>query len=366
MTDPTGYPKTGLFHQEEVQLALGNKELPPEALDDDVTPTGMHYVMTHFDTPRIAAATWKLEVGGLVGKPITLTLDDLQKMPQTTIPVTLECAGNGRANMRPRPTGMPWTSGAVSTARWSGTSLSKVLTRAGGVDSSSAVEVVFFGVDQGIEDGQLHTYARSLPVAEALRREVVLAHQMNAYPLPREHGYPLRLVVPDWYGMASVKWLTRIAVLDQPFHGPQQRAYRYRQSDDDPGQPVDLIRVRSLVRPPGVPDYLTRIRVVEAGCRRITGRAWSGGAEVVRVDFSADNGATWTVADLERPVGKYAWRGWSVRWDAVPGEHVLCSRATDAEGNTQPLSHWNSGGFGGNMIHRVAVRVVSPQVSEIA
>ena len=168
--------------------------------------------------------------------------------------------------------------------------------------------------------------------------------------------------VPGWYGMASVKWLRAITVIDKPFTGPQMAAYRYRRSNDDPGQPVDRIRVRSLIRPPGVPDYLTRTRVVEAGPRRVTGRAWSGGGVgIARVEFSADNGTTWTDADLERPVGKYAWRWWSARWDATPGEHVLCSRATGAEGNTQPLSHWNSGGFGGNMIHRVAVRVVAPQ-----
>ena len=346
------------FSREEVQLALHNKELVLEAMGDDITPTGLHYVMTHFDTPRVTAATWKLEVGGLVGEPTVLTLDDLQGMPRSTATVLLECAGTGRSFLRPRPTGMPWGAAAVSVARWTGVRLVEVLQQTG--ISPKAVEVLFVGRDQGIENGELHRYARSLPVEEALRPEVLLAYQMNGAPLPREHGAPLRVIAPGRYATFSVKWLSAITVIGKPFDGVQQRAYRYRESADDPGQPVDLIRVRSLARPPGVPDYLTRTRVVEAGLRRVTGRAWSGGGVgIARVEFSADNGVNWTDANLERPVGKYAWRGWWVVWDAVPGRHELVVKATDESGATQPLNPaWNHGGFGNNAAHRIPVVVV--------
>ena len=164
--------------------------------------------------------------------------------------------------------------------------------------------------------------------------------------------------MPGWYGMASVKWLAGIKAIAQPFEGPQQQAYRYRQSEDDAGHPVDLIRVRSLILPPGVPDFLTRTRLVVAGVHRIAGRAWAGRLQVCRVEFSSDGGASWTDAELEPPVGALAWRSWSARWHATPGEHVLCVRATDEAGNVQPAAQlWNYHGMGNNMLHRVDVLV---------
>ena len=169
---------------------------------------------------------------------------------------------------------------------------------------------LFTGVDQGVAGGELQCYQRSLAIEEAMRDEVMLAYAMNGAPLQPQHGYPLRLIVPGWYGMASVKWLAGIEAIAQPFDGPQQQAYRYRQSEDDAGHPVDLIRVRSLISPPGVPDFLTRTRLVVAGVHRIAGRAWAGRLQVCRVEFSSDGGASWTDADLEQPVGEFAWRSW--------------------------------------------------------
>ena len=288
--------------------------------------------------------------------PFTLNLDDIRSLPRVTVPVTMECAGNGRALMQPRAISQPWLLEAIGTARWTGTPLRPILEQAG--IAADAVELLFTGVDQGVAGGELQCYQRSLAIEEAMRDEVMLAYAMNDAPLQPQHGYPLRLIVPGWYGMASVKWLAGIKAIAQPFDGPQQQAYRYRQSEDDVGHPVDLIRVRSLISPPGVPDFLTRTRLAEAGVHRITGRAWAGRLQVCRVEFSSDGGASWTDADLEQPVGEFAWRSWSARWRATPGEHVLCVRATDEAGNVQPAAQpWNYHGMGNNMPHRVDVLV---------
>jgi DMSO/TMAO reductase YedYZ molybdopterin-dependent catalytic subunit len=223
---------------------------------------------------------------------------------------------------------------------------------------AGAVEVVFTGLDRGLEGGEEQVYARSLPLAEARRDEVLLAYEVNGVPLPPQHGFPLRLLVPGWYGMTSVKWLARITVVDEPFAGYQQRhSYRVRAEEDEPGEPVTRIRVRALMVPPGIPDFRTRRRFVSAGPCLLEGRAWSGEAEVAGVQVSPDGGATWAEAELGAPsLGPWAWRSWSFAWDAAPGEHELCCRARDAAGNVQPLEpRWNLGGYANNAVQRVAV-----------
>jgi DMSO/TMAO reductase YedYZ molybdopterin-dependent catalytic subunit len=180
---------------------------------------------------------------------------------------------------------------------------------------------------------------------------------MNGRPLEPQHGFPLRLVVPGWYGMASVKWLTSIEAVDRTFEGFQQAvAYRYQRDADDPGQPVRRIRVRALMIPPGIPDFYTRDRTVERGTVTLRGRAWSGEAPVARVEVGIDG--RWAEATLDAPLGEFAWRGWSFRWDATPGDHELSCRASDDAGNVQPLTPpWNHQGMGNNLVQRVAVRV---------
>ena len=199
----------------------------------------------------------------------------------SAVPVTLECAGNGRSLLHPRPLSQPWRLEGVGTAEWTGVPLAYLLAQAG-VDDD-AVEVVFTGADAGIQGGVRQKYARSLPIKEAMRPDVVLAYEMNGRELPPQHGYPLRLVVPGWYGMASVKWLESIQVVTHPFEGFQQAvAYRYQKDADDAGTPVSRIRVRSLMVPPGIPDFFTRSRVLPAGPVMLQGRAWSGEGSVVR------------------------------------------------------------------------------------
>ncbi|HEX7147941.1 MAG TPA: molybdopterin-dependent oxidoreductase, partial [Actinomycetota bacterium] len=178
-------------------------------------------------------------------------------------------------------------------------------------------------------------------------------------PLPPQHGYPLRLVVPGWYGMTSVKWLRRITLLTEPFDGYQQTGtYLLHTSEDDPGTPVTRIQPRSLLLPPGIPEFESRHRLLPPGRHRLSGRAWSGLAQVDRVEVSTDGGGSWAPARLEPQPSPWAWAGWSFDWDATPGSYELCSRATDAAGNTQPAkASWNTGGYSNNALHRVAVTV---------
>ena len=342
---------------EELRLAGRNHALPLEALRHDITPVGLHYLLIHFDIPSVDAETWRLDIGGLVERPLALTLDELKARPSRTLAVTLECAGNGRALLAPRPISQPWLQEAVGTAEWTGTPLAPLLREAGLADG--AREVVFTGLDRGVQGELEHDYARSLPVEEALRDEVLLAYAVNGQPLPPQHGFPLRLVVPGWYGMTHVKWLRSITVVDEPFRGWQQDvAYRLRESEDEQGRPVTRILPRSLMVPPGIPEFLSRSRLVTAGRCVLEGRAWSGHGAVERVEFSTDGGRSWADAVLGEPVSEFAWRGWTYRWDAEPGEHELCCRATDSAGNAQPASpEWNFDGFCNNAVQRVHVTV---------
>jgi DMSO/TMAO reductase YedYZ molybdopterin-dependent catalytic subunit len=274
-----------------------------------------------------------------------------------TLAVTLECAGNGRAQLSPRPLSQPWLLEAVGNAEWTGTPLRGLLEEAGVGDG--AVEVLFRGLDRGVEGGEEQQFERSLPLPEALGEEMLLAWGMNGQPLPPQHGSPLRLVVPGWYGMASVKWLERITVLDAPFEGYQQaRGYRLRQTPDEQGEPLSRMLPRSLMVPPGIPDFATRERTLEAGPCVLRGRAWSGFGPVERVEVSADGGAGWSDARLGPHASRWGWRSWEWEWDPEPGAFELCCRATDSEGNAQPLDPpWNLGGYANNEVQRVRVAV---------
>jgi sulfane dehydrogenase subunit SoxC len=333
--------------------------MPLEALRRAVTPIGMHYVLVHFDIPDVDPAAFELVVDGRVRNPTALSLDALHARPAVTTAVMMECAGSGRAHLAPRPVSAPWHDEAIGCAEWTGTPLRGVLEDAGLLDD--AVELLFTGCDHGIDQGVEQDYQRSLSIEEAMRDGVLLAYAMNGQPLPASHGFPLRLIVPEWYGMASVKWLRSITAIAEPFEGVQQTLlYNYRRSDEDPGTPVTRKRPRALMAPPGMPEFLSRTRHLRAGRTLVQGRAWSGSDAVCRVEFSADGGRTWQDARLEEPNGKHGWSGWACDWDAVPGDHELCVRATDRAGNVQPLDSaatWNQGGYGVNAVQRMPVRV---------
>lgn len=349
-------PMVGRFMPEEVALASRNSGMPLEALRYDVTPAGLHYLLVHFDIPEADPATWQLSFGGRMDRPHSLSLEEIKSMPAQTRRVTLECAGNGRGQMSPRYPSMPWMEEGVSTAEWTGTPLGPLL-RAAGVHAD-ATEVVFRGTDRGIDRGTEHDYARSLSIAEAMREDVLVVYAMNGQPLLPQHGAPLRLVVPGWYGMASVKWLAAIEAVNVPFDGIQQtHSYHFRTQAGTQGIPCTLMRVNSLMVPPGIPDFYTRRRILSAGRTRLIGRAWSGGgAEIVRVEVAVDG--AWRDADLGPAAGDWAWRPWAFDWDATAGDHVLACRATDVQGNVQPEEPvWDVTGFGNNATQRVQVSV---------
>jgi DMSO/TMAO reductase YedYZ molybdopterin-dependent catalytic subunit len=354
---PEGVSASPEVSLDELQLSLRNHGMQLEALRYDVTPAGMHYLLIHFDVPEGDVDSWSLSIEGLVERPMTLSMAGLRSRPMVTMPVTMECAGNGRARLSPRPISQPWLAEAIGTAEWTGTPLRPILEEAG-IDDEAA-ELVFTGADRGIQGEIEHDYQRSLTVADAMRDEVLLAFEMNGAPLPPQHGFPLRLVVPGWYGMTSVKWLTGITAVAEPFEGYQQTAYRFRQRPEDEGEPVTRMRPRSLMIPPGIPDFMTRRRFVDAGRVGLRGRAWSGAGPIERVEVSTDGGASWADTALGEPASPYAWTPWTFAWEAVePGKYLLSPRATDVEGNTQPLEQpWNLHGFANNMVQRVPVEV---------
>jgi DMSO/TMAO reductase YedYZ molybdopterin-dependent catalytic subunit len=345
---------------EELQLAARNHGLPLEALRHAVTPVGLHYLLIHYDIPDVGP-DWRLELDGRVRTPLSLGIDEIRSRPPVTARVTMECAGNGRAALSPHIVSQPWLLEAVGTGEWTGTLLAPLLDEAGLEDD--AVEIVFDGLDRGIEAGAEQRYARSLTVEQARGEGVMLAYALNGEPLPPQHGYPLRLVVPGWYGMTSVKWLSAITAVAEPFAGYQQaHAYRWREHEDDPGTPVTRIAPRSLMVPPGIPDFMSRRRTVRAGEQLVLeGRAWSGWAPIAEVAVSVDGGATWAAATLDAPDGPFAWRRWSYRWTpADEGDTELCSRALDEAGNRQPDEPvWNVGGYGNNAVQRVPVTVAA-------
>jgi DMSO/TMAO reductase YedYZ molybdopterin-dependent catalytic subunit len=341
---------------EELQLSQRNHGMQLEGLRYEVTPAGMHYLLIHFDVPEGDAETWSLSVDGLVGNRLRLSIRDLRARPNVTMPVTMECAGNGRARLTPRPISQPWLTEAIGTAEWTGTPLRAILEEAG--VEEGVVELVFRGADHGIQGGVEQDYERSLTIQDAMRDEVILAYEMNGEALPPQHGFPLRLVVPGWYGMASVKWLDRITAVAQPFRGFQMESYRVRQRPEEEGVPVTRMSPRSLLVPPGFPDFLTRRRFVDVGRLVLHGRAWSGWGPIERVEVSSDGGSTWETAEVGDVVGPHTWRSWSFEWDAQPGTAELCCRAADAAGNEQPLEPlWNLGGFSNNAVQRVSVEV---------
>jgi DMSO/TMAO reductase YedYZ molybdopterin-dependent catalytic subunit len=341
---------------DELQLAARNHAMPLEALRYDVTPVGLHYLLIHYDIPAVDADAWTLSLGGRVASPLRLTLDDLRARPAVEMTATMECAGNGRARLTPHVESQPWLNEAVGTARWRGVALSALLEEAGPLED--AAEVVFTGLDRGLEKEIEQQYERSLRLDDA--RDALLAYEMNGATLPPQHGFPLRLVVPGWYGMTNVKWLTSIEVIDRPFEGYQQaEAYRFRLDEDDEGRPLTRMAPRALMIPPGIPEFFSRARSVALGDVRLEGRAWSGHATIAGVEVSDDAGETWAEAGLGADEGRWAWRSWSYLWRAkATGEYELCCRARDASGNVQPLEPtWNVGGYSNNSVQRVRVSV---------
>jgi len=327
----------------------------PALIGGVVMPNAHFYVRNHFQIPDLDPATWRLTVGGLVERPLSLSLRDVQRLPAHRLTVTLECAGNGRASLDPPVEGEKWQFGAVSTAEWTGVPLVEVLDRAG--VKGNAEEIVFRGADGGTVGtaaGAIQ-FERSLKLDDARDRDVLLAYAMNGEPLPIQHGYPVRLVVPRWYGVASVKWLTEIEAISGSFKGFYQ-AEKYHFEQEENGhvtrEPVTLQRVRALITQPESGEQ------VEAGELTIRGVAWSGAAPIARVEVSVAGGP-WQEARLIGERTRHCWQWWELltRVDRS-GPLALRARATDLAGRTQPDEQdWNRLGYGNNAIQVVEIAV---------
>ena len=311
----------------------------------ELTPNAHFYVRNHFPVPNLDPATWRLEVKGLVNRPLALSLADLLERPAQHVTATLECAGNGRSMLKPPVDGEQWGLGAVSTAEWTGVPLAEILDRAGVKQGARAA--VFRSADGPFE--------RSLTLDDLRSAAVLLAYAMNGEPLPKVHGFPLRVIVPGWYAVTAVKWLTSIEFTDHPFTGHFQTE-KYVFERDDAGQvtkePVRHLAVRALITRPGDGE------VVGGEDLAVRGFAWSGVAPIARVDVSIDGGP-WTAARLLAQGHQYGW--W--RWELVAraerrGWLTIRARATDEAGRSQPEQPpWNRLGYGNNAIQEIAVHV---------
>src|SRR5256886_7056652 len=288
--------------------------MPFSALESFVTPNERFYIRCHFPIPKINERDWRLRVGGKVARPFEVTMDDLRQMPTQTITATLECAGNSRVFLVPKVKGVQWELGAVGNAEWRGVRLRELLQRA--EMANNAREIILEGADNGTiaeaprPPGKIN-FARSLPVEKAMD-DVLLAFAMNGEPLSAAHGFPLRAIVPGWYGMASIKWLQRIIVTERPFHGYYQTVdYAFWQRDDAGAAlvPITEMQVKAAIARPGIKE------VIAAGENyRVAGAAWTGSGEIVKVEVSTDGGASWKSASLGKESGANAWRPWGFDW----------------------------------------------------
>jgi DMSO/TMAO reductase YedYZ molybdopterin-dependent catalytic subunit len=333
-----------------------NCETPiPELVGGVVMPNARFYVRSHFQIPNLDPTIFRLTVSGCVARPLSLSLHDLHSMPSQTLIVTLECAGNGRTLFHPPVEGEKWNLGAVSTAEWTGVPLAEVLDRTGVL--TQAREVLFRGADSGTlaEHSGVKRFERSLQIDNARHPDVLLAYAMNGEPLPIQHGYPVRLIVPGWYAVASVKWLAEIELMDQPFCGQYQTdkyCYEWERNGQVVREPVTLQRVRALITEPA-PN-----QEVRAGELAVRGVAWSGAAPIARVEVSLGN-RNWQEARLVSERKCYSWQWWElITRVQEPGIVTLRARATDLAGRTQPeIAEWNHLGYGNNAIQQVEVSI---------
>jgi DMSO/TMAO reductase YedYZ molybdopterin-dependent catalytic subunit len=322
-----------------------NLEMPFSALDDFVTPNQQFYIRCHFPIPKINERDWRLKIEGKVARPFEVTMDDLRQMPTHTITATLECAGNSRVFLVPKVKGVQWELGAVGNADWTGVRLGDLLQRA--EVGSDAREIILEGADNGTiaepprPAGKIN-FARSVPVEKAMD-DVLLAFAMNGEPLSAAHGFPLRAVVPGWYGMASIKWLQRIIATDQPFNGYYQSIdYAFwRPGEAGPALiPLTTMQVKAEIARP------ENHEVIRANSKYVVkGAAWTAEAVISKVEVSSDGGKSWGEATLNGDATENAWRLWKFEWQTpAPGNCILMARATDSRGRIQAIERDANGG----------------------
>jgi DMSO/TMAO reductase YedYZ molybdopterin-dependent catalytic subunit len=329
-----------------------NLESSFHQLNGVVTPIHLFYVRNHFRIPQIDIQTYRLAVGGAVRNPFSIGYEELRRMRSETRTVTLECAGNGRVFLEPKANGVQWQLGAIGTGEWTGVPLPDLLDQAGIADG--VCEIVFDSIDKGVPKeeplppGEI-SFARSIPLA--LASDTLIAYSMNGEDLSPEHGSPVRAIVPGQYGMASVKWLSEIRAVEEPFRGYFQTTDYAFWGEGESGNPERIplreFAVKSQIARPFIDE------VVAAGSRyRVFGAAWSA-LQIEAVEFSADDGQTWHAAEFIDPPQPHVWRRWQFDWKVpiAAGPYILKSRATDSEGKCQPDQHDPK--FGAYRIHHV-------------
>ncbi len=333
-------------------------ETPVGLLNTWITPNDLFYVRHHTYAAKVNASEWKLVVDGEVGTPLSLSLDDLKKMPKASVTVTLECAGNGRAFFDPPMPGIQWEKGAVGTAKFSGVRLADVLKKAG--IKPTGKYVALNGADKPV--GKQPDFIRNLPLAKAIHPDTILAYEMNGEPLPQIHGFPLRAIAPGWEGAYAVKWLAHVQVIDKEHEGFfVKTAYRYPKTQVAPGaavppenmEPLTGLVVKSFINAPAEGTNF------KPGKIKLSGFAWAGESFITKVEVSKDNGASWVLAKLGKERERYAWQSFEYEFTITkPGSYLLMARATDDKGNVQPVSpHWNPSGYLWNVIDKVRVNV---------
>ncbi len=332
-----------------------NSETPLDNVASWVTPTRLFFVRNHFAVPAIDAQKWELTLDGLVARPAKWTFPQLAAMPQHTVFATVECAGNGRSFLQEKAAGVQWGAGAIGHAEWTGVRLRDLLQPAG--IAAGSLEVVFEGADRGTEDGIALSFSRSLPLAKALDPDTIIALRMNGEWLEPNHGAPLRLFVPGWYGVASVKWLQHMQVIDHAYQGFFQTvkySVDHPTADGKRRQPIGPGVVKSETLYPRAGETLG------LGTNRIAGVAWAGEERVARVDVSTDGGRSWQAAHLKGLQQPYSWCQWECLWTATaPGDYTILTCAHTESGQAQP-SAYNPDNLGYiiNVVQPRHVRVV--------
>ena len=360
-----------MFKKHKDMVVLNNKpwniETLPHLLDDNVTPNEKMFIRNNGLIPEDVDATkWTLTIDGeSISKPKTYTLQELKsKFPQHTYQLTLECGGNGRKEFNPPAKGNQWEYGAVSCAEWTGVRLADVLKDVG--IKGNAVYIGYYGADVHLTGNpEKVVISRGCPIDKAMENETLLAFQMNGEDIPLAHGYPLRLVVGGWPASVSGKWLNRIAVRDIVHDGSKMEAPSYRVPCKPvaPGEKVkaedmciiESMPVKSLITYPKTGAMIEKGKTLS-----IRGHAWAGDLEVTQMEYSIDFGSTWKSCKIEKPVNKLAWQHFSATVSfPEDGYYEVWARATDSEGNAQPmvLPSWNPKGYLNNACHRIAVKV---------
>ncbi len=306
-----------------------------EQMDGFITPNHLFFVRNNSVSLDVDVANWRLSVtGDAVTNPLELSYDDIRKLPRRTLVAYLECAGNQRAMFDlvqgQAAAGTQWKTGGVSNGEWGGVSLRDVLSRAG--ITKEAVSVLLIGLDTEAPEGG---FRRVIPVEQALHPDTLLAYTLNGTTLPRDHGFPLRALVPGWVGSTSVKWLGRIVVSAERLWTRNNTTSYVLIGDDYPpeGEALGQVVTTQVIKSALALPWPAELR---AGMHRIRGYAHSPAGPLRKVEWSLDGGRTWQEATVRGPQVQYSWAGFELAWDAEPGEYTVMTRATDAAGNTQP------------------------------